>query len=166
MNKNASHARTFFLLVPVTSKCIRPSHSQNWLRLRLHANPIHYLAGFTVFISKMKRLLVLCRPVATRVSSFKSRESEDDGALVKSECCGFAHESNQKEEDLPYQPPFSFPIFAARRASERAHGRARRECGPAAANELPPTSISHRACKQTMKDVSVASHLPARVLFL
>ena len=43
--------------------------------------------------------------------------------------------------------------------------RARRECGPAAANELPPTSISHRACKQTMKDVSVASNLPARVLF-
>ena len=26
--------------------------------------------------------------------------------------------------------------------------------GSEAANELPPTSISHRACKQTMKDVS------------
>ena len=71
-----------------------------------------------------KCLLALCRPVATllttRVSSFKSRENEEDEALVKSECCGFAHESNQKEEDLPYQPPFSFPLLAASRASERS----------------------------------------------
>ena len=34
--------------------------------------------------------------------------------------------------------------------------------GMPAANELPPTSISHRACKQTMKDVSAASNFPDR----
>ena len=48
---------------------------------------------------------------------------------------------------------------------ETSERGSRRECGPATANELPPTSISHRACKQTMKDVSVASNLPARVRF-
>ena len=37
------------------------------------------------------------------------------------------------------------------------------EEGMPAANELPPTSISHRACKQTMKDVSAASNFPERV---
>ena len=70
MNKNASHARTFFLLAPVTSKCILPGHTQNWLRLQLHANPIHFnqISLFS-FIRRWNVALRRCRPVAIRLTT-------------------------------------------------------------------------------------------------